>query len=97
MTFLNCYYGVLRHKSLFLGELSNMVSLDHKRDRDVYPMTIQVMQIATGKTVKGKLKQFGHCMRHTDVTSCAVGAMGLYFLFRFQMSREMDEGDRPDF
>ena len=125
-TFLNCYSGILRHESLFLGELSDMVGLEHKRERDVHPMEILVMQIAfgkfclfclfsisvfisvylsnpsvvlpcTGKTVKGKLKQFGRYMRHNDVTRCALGGFGLYLLFRFFMSGEMDDGNRPDF
>ena len=47
--------------------------------------------------MKGKLKQFGRCMRHKDVTSCAVGATGFYLLYRFHFSREMDDGNRPDF
>lgn len=51
----------------------------------------------TGKTVRGKQKQFGRCMRHKDVTKCAIGAFGFYLLFRFFISREMDEEHRPDF
>lgn len=36
-------------------------------------------------------------MRHADVRKCAVGVMGFYLLFRFHFSREMDDGNRPDF
>ena len=50
-----------------------------------------------GKTVYGKLKQFGRSMRHKQVTKCAVGAFAFYLFFRFHISREMDDGNRPDF
>lgn len=50
-----------------------------------------------GKTVYGKLKQFGRSMRHKHVHKCAVGAFGFYLLLRFHISREMDDGVRPDF
>ena len=50
-----------------------------------------------GKTVYGKLKQFGRSMRHKQVTKCAVGAFAFYLYFRFHISREMDDGNRPDF
>lgn len=45
----------------------------------------------------GKQKQFGRCMRHKEVTQCAVGAFAFYLYFRFFVSREMDDEFRPDF
>lgn len=48
MTFLNCYSGVLRHESMFLGELSDMVGLEHERSKDAHAMFIMVMQMSTG-------------------------------------------------
>ena len=50
-----------------------------------------------GKTVYGKLKQFGRSMRHKHVHKWAVGAFAFYLLLRFHISREMDDGVRPDF
>lgn len=47
--FLHCYSGLLRHESLFLGELSDMLAISHKRERDPDAMFVMVMQIATGK------------------------------------------------
>jgi hypothetical protein len=47
--FLQCYSGVLRHESMFLGELSDMVGIEYQRKRDCDPFFIVVMQIATGK------------------------------------------------
>lgn len=48
-TFLSCYSGVLRHESMFLGELSDMVGLEHERVRDAHRIFVMVMQMATGK------------------------------------------------
>ena len=47
--FLNCYSGLLRHESIFKGELSDLLCLRHKRSDDVDKMTIQIMQIPEGK------------------------------------------------
>ena len=96
--FLNCYSAILRHESLFLGELSDMVGLRHKRRADPAAMYIMVMQIATGKTVyAGNSKQYGRALRHKNVMKCSVGAFGFYLLYRFHVSGEMDDGNRPDF
>jgi hypothetical protein len=123
--FLACYSGILRSESVFLGELSDMFGIEHKRQRDPHPYFISIMQIATGeflflfllllfvycitiftltnrsrslagKTVTTK-KQYGRSMRHKDVRECSIGAFGLYLLFRFAVSGEMDDGHRPDF
>ena len=48
-TFLSCYSGLLRHESMFLGELSDMVGLEHHKERDPHSIFLMVMQIATGK------------------------------------------------
>jgi hypothetical protein len=50
----------------------------------------------TGKTVTTK-KQYGRSMRHKDVRECAICAFAFYLLFRFAVSGEMDDGNRPDF
>lgn len=36
-------------------------------------------------------------MRCKDVRKCSIGATGLYILYRFQKSGEMEEGNRPAF
>jgi hypothetical protein len=48
--FLLCYSGLLRHESMFLGELSDMLFVEYQRSRDSDPFFIMVMQIATGKS-----------------------------------------------
>jgi hypothetical protein len=123
--FLACFSGILRSESVFLGELSDMFGIEHKRERDPHPYFISIMQIATGKffvfvvvvlfyfyfyfyslltnsfylagkTVTTK-KQYGRSMRHKDVRECAIGAFAFYLLFRFSVSGEMDDDNRPDF
>ena len=47
--FLQCYSGLLRHESMFFGELSDMLGIEYQRSRDSDPFFILVMQIATGK------------------------------------------------
>jgi hypothetical protein len=49
--FLQCYSGLLRSESMFLGELSDMLGIEYQRSRDSDPFFILVMQIATGKCV----------------------------------------------
>lgn len=96
--FLNCYSSIIRHESLFLGELSDMVGLRHQRLADPAEMFIMVCQIATGKTVyAGNSKQYGRALRHRKAEMCSVGAFGFYLLYRFHCSGEMDDGNRPDF
>jgi hypothetical protein len=48
--FLMCYSGLLRHESMFLGELSDMLHIQYQKDTDSDPFFIMVMQIATGKS-----------------------------------------------
>jgi hypothetical protein len=49
--FLQCYSGLLRQESMFLGELSDMLGIEYQRGRDSDPFFILVMQLATGKCV----------------------------------------------
>jgi hypothetical protein len=41
---------LLRHESMFLGELSDMLCIEYQRSSDSDPFFIMVMQIATGKS-----------------------------------------------
>ena len=96
---LHCYVGVLRSESVFHGELSDCCMVTVKRETDPDVMEILIMQMPTGKTVdtgSGKL-QYGRAMRHKVASQCAIGALGMYLLFCFHCSGEMDDGVRPDF
>jgi hypothetical protein len=48
--FLLCYSGLLRHESMFLGELSDMLHIQYQKTDGSDPYFIMVMQIATGKS-----------------------------------------------
>jgi hypothetical protein len=47
--FLMCYSGLLRHESLYIGELSDMTCTTYQRQVDADPVFLMVLQIATGK------------------------------------------------
>ena len=96
-TLLWCYTGVLRSESLFLGELSDLVDFRAQRKQHSDPMEVTVMQMHTGKTIDSDKRQYGRALRHIDPCRCAVGALGLYLLYRFDYSGEMEDGKRPDF
>jgi len=96
--FAACYKGLLRHESLFLGELSDLLYLHVPRSSDEDPMSIGIMQIEQGKTVtSGGNRQYGRFLRAKCVKDCALGAMGFYLFQRFDSSGEMEDGKRPDF
>lgn len=61
-----------------------------------FALTTALSLSLTGKTVTDK-KQYGRFMRHKDVTQCAIGALGFYLFFRFFVSGELEEANRPDF
>jgi hypothetical protein len=71
--------------------------LNVRRKQDADPMKILVMQMGQGKTVESGKRQYARALRHKDPTKCAVGGFGYYLLFRFHMSNEMTERNRPDF
>ena len=54
------------------------------------------MGIPDGKTAKDH-KQYGRAMRHKDVCLCPIGALGFYLLLRFELTKEFDAGNCPDF
>lgn len=97
MTFLWCYSGVLRSESIFLGELSDLFDFGFERDDHSDVMDVVVLQMRTGKTVDNGIAQYGRAMRHKEVTLCAVGALSMYLMYRFDYSGEMEDCRRPDF
>ena len=96
-TLLWCYNGVLRSESMFLGGLSDLVDFSARRRDFSDPMEIAVMNMLTGKTIDSEGVQYGRALRHLDPCRCAVGALGIYLLYRFHYSGEMSEANRPDF
>jgi hypothetical protein len=80
-------FGILRGESLFQCDLSDMFTIE-KSDEGIHTMTILVMRIATGKTNGANQKLYGRVMRHSNYQMCPIGAMGLYFLSRFDIGGE---------
>ncbi|KAI8834181.1 hypothetical protein BJ741DRAFT_565676, partial [Chytriomyces cf. hyalinus JEL632] len=66
--FLMSNRGILRGKSLFKCELSDLCDLV-KEDKGVHDCHILVMRIAVGKT-NGLKTLYGHVMRHKNVNLC---------------------------
>ena len=95
--FINCYKELLRHESLFLGELSDLLHLEITRSMEEDPLFISILQIEQGKTVSTGSRQYGRALRGKDVKTCPVGALAFYLFFRFRQSGEMDDGNRPNF
>ena len=52
--FLYTFKGVLRHESLQKAELSDLMCVSFKQNRDPHPVFISVLQLATGKTNHGQ-------------------------------------------
>ena len=48
------------------------------------------MRIGFGKTVGSDHAIYARGMRHSDVTMCPIGALGLWFFHRFFLSTEME-------
>jgi hypothetical protein len=95
--FLQCYAGILRHESIFLAELSDLLAIVVPRAHED-PLFISILQLEQGKTVcAGGNRQFGRALRHREVHLCPVGALGMYLFQRFRISGEMEDGVRPDF
>jgi hypothetical protein len=94
-TFLMTTHGILRGESLFKCELSDLFGVTtHKKDVDPHPCYVLMMHIATGKT-NGYIKLYGRVCRHKDAKLCAIGALGMYLLYRFEKTREF--APPPDF
>lgn len=58
MVLLNCYSGVLRHETVYNGELSDLLCINHHDQRAQSDQLIQVMQIGIGKSTCRILKIF---------------------------------------
>jgi Centromere DNA-binding protein complex CBF3 subunit, domain 2 len=92
--FLHTSGGLLHGESVYKAELSDLFHVFYKADKDVHPLMVVVQQLASGKTNNNQ-KLYGRVMRHKDVNLCAVGALGFYLMYRFQVTDEMNTP--PDF
>lgn len=95
--FLNCYKGLVRSESLFIGKLSDCFGIEVERPKNEDDIFTDVMGIETGKTTSAKHRQFSRCTRSRNVRTCPAGGKAFYFFYRFKKSGEFDDGVRPDF
>jgi len=89
MLFLFSCKGILRGDCLYKAELSDCFHLEVAREDDAHPLMVFILQFANCKTNDG-VKLFGRVARHIDPTSCAIGSIALYLLYRFHVTKEMD-------
>jgi hypothetical protein len=94
-TMLMSLAGILRGESMEQADLSDLLDFFWTGTQDPHPMHILIMQICQGKTNDDK-KLWGRAMRHRDVHMCAIGSLGLYLWYRFDVYGEWAES-RPDF
>lgn len=94
-TMLCSLQQVTRGESLFKCELSDLCDFAYHSRREPDPYHFLVMQIATGKTNKAKTI-YGRLIRHKNVNMCGMGALGLYLMLRFHVTKELEEIDFTD-
>ncbi|KAG7352243.1 centromere DNA-binding like protein [Nitzschia inconspicua] len=63
--------GILRGESVYMAELSDLLHATVQRTRDPHPVTVMILQMATGKTNKD-LKLYGRVARHKNVNLCSI-------------------------
>ncbi|KAG7370192.1 centromere DNA-binding like protein [Nitzschia inconspicua] len=93
----NALFQMGRYPTWRIGLHGRTVGLLHatvQRTRDPHPVTVMVLQMATGKTNKD-LKLYGRVARHKNVNLCSIGALGFYLMYRFHYTGEWD--NPPDF
>ena len=88
--------GILRGESIFSAELSDCFSISYQGRKDPHKWDALVMTILDGKTNRLN-KLYGRTMRAKDVSLCPLGALGFYLLSRFQLTKEFDGANCPDF
>ena len=91
-TLLCTLQQVTRGESLFKCELSDLIDFVYQSRREPHPYHVLVMQVHTGKTNKGKTV-YGRSIRHRRAHRCAMGALALYLMLRFDLSKELEEMD----
>ena len=86
--FLMLTSAVLRSESLHRAEVLDFFTpVPPTKHNDVHPMTIQLHQVAIGKTTYGSM-EYGRAGRHIDPRRCAAGGTGLYMECREGICRE---------
>ena len=83
---------MLRSESLYHGDLSDLCDFKFHKSKEPHPYHIGIQRVSMGKANKDKVI-YGRSMRHKDVEMCAIGALGLYLLTRFEVTDEIKDID----
>ena len=89
MLFLFTTKGVLCDDTALKSKLSDLFYVKVKHHDDPHPLTVFIVQFATGKT-NHRVKLYGRVVRHVDVVRCPVGSIAFYLFYQFHVTKEMD-------
>ncbi|POM71737.1 Hypothetical protein PHPALM_11653 [Phytophthora palmivora] len=92
MSHFLCHSCLLRGESARNLELPDLVSVVLENEGFTECRAL-VMVMGQGKTNQYGRREFGSCIRHTNVEVCPIGALALYFFFRWCVQME----SIPDF
>ena len=93
--FLHTLNSVMRSDSLYKAELADLCDFNFHQPREPDPYHIMILRDGSGKQAKDKA-QFGKVMRHRLPELCSIGALGLYLLARFDITKEYEKMDFLD-
>ena len=87
--------GVLRSESLYKADLSDLCDFKFHQKTERDPYHVCILRVSTGKTNADKVL-YGRVMRHVDAQLCPIGALAMYLLIRFEVTKEHESIDFED-
>ena len=84
--------AVMRSDSVYKADLCDLCDFTCQQPGEHYPYHVLILRDGSGKSVEDKT-QFGKVMRHRDPELCPIGALGLWLLARFNVTKEPDSFD----
>jgi Centromere DNA-binding protein complex CBF3 subunit, domain 2 len=82
------HFLVLRGETRRGAELADLTLVPHPPSEGITPCFSVALTISNGKNNKRGKKQYGAAMRNRDPLLCTMGALGLYFYYRWHCSGE---------
>ena len=83
---------VLRSKSLYRGDLSDLCDFKFKQKLKPNEYHIGIQRTGTGKANADQVL-YSRVMWHKDPELCFIGSLALYFLARFELNDEIEHMD----
>ena len=93
--FLMTLSAVMRSDSVYKADLCDLCDFSFQQGGELSPYHIMILRDGGGKSVQDKV-QYGKVMRHRKPELCAIGALGLYLLARFEVTNEEETFDYLD-